>query len=179
MGHKVNRWGSCSTEYDLLHTKALLQGALPSLSHMDPLSCAFCYEEAGERRARTATHAHWLFVFVLMCSPSTPHFQQCTQDARLFNAIVGDLFPGVTIPVTDYGALQLAVDSSCTKSGLQPVPSFSTKVCGQMCVCVCTHTRLCSLRNLCFGVKCMCTKSGLQPVHSFSLQVRVCVCVYA
>lgn len=51
------------------------------------------------------------------------------QDARLFEAIVGDLFPGVNVPHQDYGALAVAVAAAAQDLGLQPVPPFITKVC--------------------------------------------------
>ncbi|KAK9815239.1 hypothetical protein WJX72_000483 [[Myrmecia] bisecta] len=49
-------------------------------------------------------------------------------DALLFNAIVSDLFPGVSVPAQDVGELEAAVVTSCNTAGLQPVPPFVLKV---------------------------------------------------
>ncbi|CAG9464970.1 unnamed protein product [Pedinophyceae sp. YPF-701] len=48
-------------------------------------------------------------------------------DARLFGAIIQDLFPGVDIPEQDFGALQRALEDVTVKAGLQAVPAFITK----------------------------------------------------
>ncbi|RLN73947.1 hypothetical protein BBJ28_00018063, partial [Nothophytophthora sp. Chile5] len=49
-------------------------------------------------------------------------------DLLLFHAIVLDLFPGTDIPPNDYGELQTALESEIAKAGLQPVPTYITKV---------------------------------------------------
>ncbi|GAX73618.1 hypothetical protein CEUSTIGMA_g1069.t1 [Chlamydomonas eustigma] len=51
-----------------------------------------------------------------------------SEDARLFNAIVSDLFPEVSVPTQDFGSLQTAVVTACRDRGLQPTPAFVTKV---------------------------------------------------
>ena len=38
----------------------------------------------------------------------------------LFTAIVDDLFPGVEVPVNDYGAFEVAIREEITKMKLQP-----------------------------------------------------------
>ncbi|KAG1666392.1 hypothetical protein FOA52_006501 [Chlamydomonas sp. UWO 241] len=48
-------------------------------------------------------------------------------DARLFEAIVSDLFPDVVVPNADVGDLQHAVVKAAQEMGLQPVPAFVTK----------------------------------------------------
>lgn len=54
--------------------------------------------------------------------------QFLSEDTDLFNAIVGDLFPGLEIPDQDYGDLKCAVVACSTASDLQPAPSFVLKV---------------------------------------------------
>ena len=49
------------------------------------------------------------------------------EDLPLFHAIVGDLFPGVAVPVQDFGALQDAILASLAESGLQAVRQFIFK----------------------------------------------------
>ncbi|TMW63012.1 hypothetical protein Poli38472_005630 [Pythium oligandrum] len=49
-------------------------------------------------------------------------------DLPLFHAIVVDLFPGVFIPSHDYGELQTGLEEEIRKAGLQPVPTYITKV---------------------------------------------------
>ena len=49
-------------------------------------------------------------------------------DVILFEAIVGDLFPGVEIPKQDFGDLQVAVEACCDAAGLQKPADFVLKV---------------------------------------------------
>ena len=49
-------------------------------------------------------------------------------DIPLFQAIIQDLFPNVTIPITNYGDLESAIRTSIDQSGLQQVDGFITKV---------------------------------------------------
>ena len=49
------------------------------------------------------------------------------KDAELFNAIVGDLFPGLEIPEQDYGDLEECVIKCAEDRKLQPLPSFVLK----------------------------------------------------
>eukprot|EP00803_Ostreobium_quekettii_P008972 evm.model.scf_437EXC.9 EVM.evm.TU.scf_437EXC.9 scf_437EXC:49472-57192(-) len=50
------------------------------------------------------------------------------QDVPLFNGILSDLFPGVTLPPTDYDSLRNAVNENCEKCNLQPLDSFFIKI---------------------------------------------------
>eukprot|EP01135_Chromosphaera_perkinsii_P012097 Nk52_evm35s2579 gene=Nk52_evmTU35s2579 len=50
------------------------------------------------------------------------------QDVPLFQAILQDLFPGVEMPVQDYGNLQKAIESSLKDKGLQVVHNLVAKV---------------------------------------------------
>ncbi|KAI5747904.1 hypothetical protein M8J77_019695 [Diaphorina citri] len=49
-------------------------------------------------------------------------------DVPLFNGIISDLFPGVTLPEADYEAFLNAVKEVCAKRNLQPVESFLIKL---------------------------------------------------
>ena len=50
-----------------------------------------------------------------------------SDDAVLFKGILSDLFPGVELPVIDYGALQIAIESCMVARNLQTVPAHVTK----------------------------------------------------
>jgi dynein heavy chain len=51
-----------------------------------------------------------------------------TQDLPLFKGIIGDLFPGVKLPPSDYGPLIAKIEEKAINSNLQPTQQFSTKV---------------------------------------------------
>mmetsp|Transcript_44339 Transcript_44339/g.86753 ORF Transcript_44339/g.86753 Transcript_44339/m.86753 type:complete len:4144 (+) Transcript_44339:98-12529(+) len=51
-----------------------------------------------------------------------------SDDIPLFLAIVQDLFPGVVIPVVDYGPLEVSIRHVINEAGLQAVDKFVTKV---------------------------------------------------
>ena len=59
-------------------------------------------------------------------SKSHPPLHQ--QDLPLFKAILTDLFPGLVIPVDDFGALEQAIRKDIRKKGLQLVDGFIAKV---------------------------------------------------
>ena len=51
-----------------------------------------------------------------------------TDDLPLFHAIVGDLFPGVEVPVNEMGELRHAIDRQLTLAGLQRVEGHIVKI---------------------------------------------------
>ncbi len=51
-----------------------------------------------------------------------------SHDLPLFEGIMGDLFPGKTKPLVNYGSLDAAIRFVTSKRGLQPVPWFIGKV---------------------------------------------------
>ncbi|CAH3114243.1 unnamed protein product [Pocillopora meandrina] len=51
-----------------------------------------------------------------------------SQDLPLFEGIVSDLFPGITLPSPDHGVLEEALRRNSVKMGLQAVPWFVEKV---------------------------------------------------
>ena len=55
-------------------------------------------------------------------------FQFFSQDLPLFEGIVSDLFPGITLPSPDHGVLEEALKRNIRKMGLQAVPWFVDKV---------------------------------------------------
>ncbi|GMH33280.1 hypothetical protein BSKO_01114 [Bryopsis sp. KO-2023] len=50
------------------------------------------------------------------------------QDVPLFEGILSDLFPGVSLPPVDYDNLRNAVVENCKLSNLQPLDTFFTKI---------------------------------------------------
>lgn len=50
-----------------------------------------------------------------------------SDDAVLFKGILSDLFPGIELPVVDYGRLQDAIEHCMAEKNLQPVPELITK----------------------------------------------------
>jgi dynein heavy chain len=50
-----------------------------------------------------------------------------SQDAVLFEAIIGDLFPDLSISAVDHGLLERVLMSSCSAVGLQANPPFIQK----------------------------------------------------
>ncbi|KAF5287317.1 hypothetical protein FQR65_LT02190 [Abscondita terminalis] len=66
---------------------------------------------------------------VLICAlrdSNLPKF--LTDDAVLFKGILSDLFPGVELPVQDYGQFQLAIEYGMLKQGLQVEQAMVRKV---------------------------------------------------
>lgn len=55
-------------------------------------------------------------------------FQFLSQDLPLFEGIVSDLFPGITLPSPDHGVLEEALRKNIRKMELQAVPWFVDKV---------------------------------------------------
>ena len=51
-----------------------------------------------------------------------------SEDEILFNAIVGDLFPGVEVPAQDFGDLKVAIEECTLRANLQKHPDFVLKV---------------------------------------------------
>lgn len=49
------------------------------------------------------------------------------EDSILFKGILSDLFPGVDLPATEYGDLQIAIEHCMTMRNLQTVPALVTK----------------------------------------------------
>lgn len=51
-----------------------------------------------------------------------------SHDVPLFNSIVLDLFPGITLPDTDYTSLEDAMRKQCNENNLQATDYFVLKV---------------------------------------------------
>lgn len=49
------------------------------------------------------------------------------EDAVLFKLLLGDLFPSLELPVSDYGNLQVAIENELERAGLQPLPFIILK----------------------------------------------------
>ena len=57
---------------------------------------------------------------------NVPKFLQ--HDLPRFSGIIADLFPGVDVPMVDYGSLEVEVKQQLTNGKLQSVPTFVTKI---------------------------------------------------
>eukprot|EP01135_Chromosphaera_perkinsii_P002036 Nk52_evm83s215 gene=Nk52_evmTU83s215 len=51
-----------------------------------------------------------------------------SQDVPLFNGIISDLFPGVSLPESDYALLNKAIEDNCKELNLQLTPNFVEKI---------------------------------------------------
>lgn len=51
-----------------------------------------------------------------------------TLDITLFNGILSDLFPGITLPNIDYTLMRNAFETACQRRNLQPTESFFIKL---------------------------------------------------
>ena len=81
---------------------------------------------AGELKRAEPGSSEDAVLIRAMIDSNVPKFVQ--EDLPLFNALVQDLFPGVTIQTADSGQFQKQVQSSVSELGLQPVAGFTSKV---------------------------------------------------
>jgi dynein heavy chain len=85
-------------------------------------------------------------------------------DLPLFSALIQDLFPGLSIPDTDYGELDTAIRHAIDVSGLQQVPGFITKV-----------VQLYDTFLVRFGVMIVGPSgAGQSPIHACSMLMSMC-----
>ena len=61
-----------------------------------------------------------------MCDANVPKF--LSHDLPLFDALIRDLFPGVEVPVTEYGSLDREIRNALSHNGLQAVEKYITKI---------------------------------------------------
>ncbi|MEW5299252.1 MAG: hypothetical protein WDW36_002285 [Sanguina aurantia] len=73
------------------------------------------------------------------------------QDVPLFNGILSDLFPGVSLPEVDYEQLRFAIIDNCLRANLQPLESFISKTIQLYEMIVVRHGLM--LVGLSFGMK--------------------------
>jgi len=67
-----------------------------------------------------------ILLVTAMRNANLPKF--LSDDLPLFHAIVGDLFPGLEVPDTEYGNFQTTMNAEILKMGLQLVPGFIEKI---------------------------------------------------
>eukprot|EP00891_Asterochloris_glomerata_P001497 jgi/Astpho2/1497/e_gw1.00026.129.1_t len=80
---------------------------------------------AGNLRRSKLGASEELVLIWAMRDSNMPKF--LSEDAVLFQAIVSDLFPQLSVPDPEHGELQAAVELSCVAAGLQPVARFVHK----------------------------------------------------
>lgn len=68
---------------------------------------------AGSLRRKDATVEENIVLIRAMRDSNVPKFLE--HDLPLFEGIVNDLFPGVTVPFIDYGKLQEAIENQLRK----------------------------------------------------------------
>ena len=81
---------------------------------------------AGSLKRAAPTLSEDITLIRAMRDSNIPKFLE--EDCILFNAIVKDLFPGVEVPVNDYGDLKTAIEKCTTDATLQTVDAFILKV---------------------------------------------------
>lgn len=80
---------------------------------------------AGALKRATPDQSEDITLICALRDSNLPKF--LADDAVLFKGILGDLFPGVQLPVQDYGDLEKAIISSMEHKNLQPIPALVTK----------------------------------------------------
>lgn len=80
---------------------------------------------AGALKRATPDQSEDITLICALRDSNLPKF--LADDAVLFKGILGDLFPGVELPVQDYGDLETAIISSMEHKNLQPIPALVTK----------------------------------------------------
>lgn len=80
---------------------------------------------AGALKRATPDQSEDITLICALRDSNLPKF--LADDAVLFKGILGDLFPGVELPVQDYGDLEKAIISSMEHKNLQPIPALVTK----------------------------------------------------
>lgn len=81
---------------------------------------------AGALKRSNPTMAEDAVLIRAMRDSNVPKF--LTDDLPLFHAIVGDLFPGVVVPVNEMGDLRHAIDRQLASAGLQRVEGHIVKI---------------------------------------------------
>ncbi|KAL0228525.1 hypothetical protein RCL1_004668 [Eukaryota sp. TZLM3-RCL] len=81
---------------------------------------------AGALRRRDHTVPEDILIYRALYVESSPKFT--AQDSALFLGILSDLFPGVVVPKTDYGAFEAAIKTVINRQGLEVIPKQISKV---------------------------------------------------
>ncbi len=81
---------------------------------------------AGDLKRANPEQPEDLTLMRAMRDSNIPKFVK--EDVSLFEAIVTDLFPNVTVPKQDYGELMVMLERKISEFGLQMVPAFVTKI---------------------------------------------------
>lgn len=101
------------------------------------------------------------------------------QDVPLFEGILSDLFPGVSLPPVDYNNLRQAFVQTCEQSNLQPLDTFFTKIIQLYEMIVVRHGLM--IVGQSFGMKTVATrilKASLTLLHERGLNNEEKVKVY-
>ena len=80
---------------------------------------------AGAQKRANPEKGEDVVLIKAMCDSNIPKFLE--DDLPLFRAIVKDLFPGVKVPASDYGALEQTLRQEIDKAGLQQISRFIEK----------------------------------------------------